>query len=93
MFDIFSGKAQEVKTELYKGDDVVWTGYVRPNLYDMGFEKSREVIQIECQDALSTLQYFPYKQTDKQIRTLLYIVNKVLERCNAYKTFYVSDNT
>ena len=93
MFDVYSGKAQDTKVELYKGIDLMWTGYVRPNLYDVGFEKRREVIQIECQDALSTLQYFPYKQTDKQVRTFLYIINKVLTRCNAYTTFYVSDNT
>ena len=93
MFDVYSGKAQDTKVELYKGIDLMWTGYVRPNLYDVGFERRRELIQIECQDALSTLQYFPYKQTDKQVRTFLYIINKVLTRCNAYTTFYVSDNT
>ena len=65
MFDVYSGKAQDTKVELYKGIDLMWTGYVRPNLYDVGFERRRELIQIECQDALSTLQYFPYKQTDK----------------------------
>nr|DAV01311.1 MAG TPA: hypothetical protein [Caudoviricetes sp.] len=48
MFDVYSGKAQDTKVELYKGDELIWTGYVRPNLYDVGFEKSREVIQIEC---------------------------------------------
>ena len=93
MFDIYSGKAQDTKVELYKGDKLMWVGYVRPNLYDVGFEKSREVIQIECQDALSTLQYFPYKQSDKQVRNFLYVINKVLEVCKSYKTFYVSDNT
>mgnify|MGYP007080867859 FL=1 len=48
MFDVYSGKAQDTKVELYKGNELIWTGYVRPNLYDVGFEKSREVIQIEC---------------------------------------------
>lgn len=93
MFDVYSGKAQDTKVELYKGDELIWTGYVRPNLYDVGFEKSREVIQIECQDALSTLQYIPYKQPDKQVRNFLYVINKVLSVCKSYKTFYVSDNT
>lgn len=93
MFDVYSGKAQDTKVELYKGIDLMWTGYVRPNLYDVGFERRRELIQIECQDALSTLQYFPYKQTDKQVRTFLYIINKLLAVCKSYKTFYVSDNT
>lgn len=93
MFDVYSGKAQDTKVELYKDSELQWTGYATPNLYDVGFEKRREVIQIECQDALSTLQYFPYRQTDKKVRTFLYIINKLLAVCKSYKTFYVSDNT
>lgn len=93
MFDVYSGKAQDTKVELYKDSELQWTGYATPNLYDVGFEKRREVIQIECQDALSTLQYFPYRQTDKKVRTFLYIINKLLAVCKSYKTFFVSDNT
>lgn len=93
MFDVYSGKAQGTKVELYKESELVWTGYATPNLYDQGFELVREKIQIECQDALSTLQYFPYRQANKQVRSFFYIIQKVLSKCNAYNTFYVSDNS
>lgn len=92
-FDLYSPSAQGTKVELYKGNDLEWTGYVTPNLYDMGFEKSIENIQVECIDALSTLQYYKYKQSDKQVRSFWYIINKILSKTNAYKYFYVSDNT
>lgn len=93
MFDIYSGTAQNTKVELLKDDNVEWTGYATPCLYDMGFALVRESIQIECQDALSTLQYFPYRQSDKQVRSFLYIVQKLLSKCNAYNYFYVAANT
>lgn len=93
MFDIYSATAQNTKVELIKDDNIEWTGYATPCLYNMGFALVRESIQIECQDALSTLQYFPYRQHDKQVRSFLYIVQKLLSKCNAYNYFYVANNT
>lgn len=93
MMDIYSATAQNTKVELLKDKEIVWTGYATPCLYDMGFALVRESIQIECQDALSTLQYFPYRQSDKQVRSFLYIIQKLLYKCNAYNYFYVADNT
>lgn len=92
LFDIYSSRAQDTKIELLKGDDVMFVGYVRPNLYDMGFEKRRETIQIECSDALSTLQYIPYSTDSKKTRSFYYIINKLIKACNAYKGFYISDS-
>ena len=60
IFDVYSSTAQGTKVELVKDSTIVWTGYVTPNLYDMGFEKDREEVEIECIDALSTLQYIKY---------------------------------
>lgn len=65
MFDIFQSKAQDVSVTLTdeKGN-VEWTGFVTSNIYDMGFEYVKEELEIECQDALSSLQYFKYKVID-----------------------------
>jgi hypothetical protein len=71
---------------------VVWTGYTTPNLYDMGFVEEREEIEIECIDALSTLQYIKYNSDKKAVVSFLYIIRKLLSNCNAYKTFYFSNN-
>ena len=92
MFDVYSSKAQDTKVELISNNEVQWVGYVRPNLYDMGFEKRRECVEIECADALSTLQYIPYRTTERKTRSFLYLINKLLKSCNAYKGFYISDN-
>lgn len=68
---------------------VVWSGYATPNLYDMGFVEDREGIEIECIDALSTLQYIKYSTVKKDIVSFLYLIRKLLQACNAYSNFYV----
>ena len=92
MFDIYSSGAQDTKVELITNNEIQWVGYVRPNLYDMGFEKRRECIEVECGDALTTLKYIPYRTSEKKVRSFLYIINKLIKSCNAYKGFYISDN-
>ena len=92
-FDIYSPKAQGSKVELTdESGAVVWTGYVTPNLYDMGFVEDREEIEIECIDGLSTLQYFKYKTEKKSVITFLQIIRKLLSSCNCYRYFYFPDN-
>lgn len=93
-FDIYSAKAQGTKVELLNDTGkVLWTGYATPNLYDMGFDEEREEVEIECIDALSTLQYIKYEATTKNVVTFLEVIRKVLSSCNAYNYFYVSNNT
>lgn len=92
-FDIYSPKAQGTKVELLDdGDTVVWTGYVTPNLYNMGFVEEREQIDIECIDALSTLQYIKYQSDNRDVITFLDIIRKLLQSCNAYSNFYFTNN-
>lgn len=94
--DIYSPAAQGTKVELYQvgnSDTLMWTGYVTPNLYDQGFSKHIEEVQVECIDALSTLQYFKYNTEEKSTVSLWYIINKLIKQCNAYSKFYISDNT
>ncbi len=58
----------------------------------MGFDEEREEIEIECIDALSTLQYYKYQSQNKQVKSMLDIIDYLISRCNAYRYFYISDN-
>ena len=94
--DIYSPGAQGTKVELYQmanTDQLLWTGYVTPNLYDQGFSKHIEEVEIECIDALSTLQYYKYNTDEKATVTLWHIINKIIGQCHAYSKFFISDNT
>lgn len=91
MFNIYQSKAQEVRVVLTdENGKVEWTGFVTPNLYDMGFESDKEELEIECQDALSTLQYFKYKVVDTKPKTqsFLAIIKNILKSKTPYKAMY-----
>lgn len=92
-FDIYSPKAQGTKIELLKDGQIQWTGYATPNTYDQGFDSSLETIQIECIDALSTLQYIKFLPSNKNVDSFINIIQYLIGKCNSYKYIYVSDNT
>lgn len=85
-----TGTGQDVKPL----EELEWTGYVTPNLYDMGFDEYLEEISVECIDALSTLQYIKYTPVTQQkdITSFISIIDHIIKQCNAYKYFYISDN-
>lgn len=93
LMDLYASGAQQVQVVLASGNTVYWTGYVTPNLYDMGFTYQRETIQVEAIDALSTLQYYRYQRSQTTVVSFLDIINKCLAQANAYTYFYFSTNT
>ena len=92
LFDVYTGKAQGTKVELFEDTSIVWTGYATPNLYSQGFVEDREEIEIECIDGLATLQYIKYKATEKKILSLAEILYKCLSQCNCYRFAYIPNN-
>lgn len=96
LYDLYSSKAQQNKVEVlnYMGN-MVWVGYTTPNLYSQGYENPIEEIEVECIDALSTLQYYDYTpiNSNKSIVTFIELINHLLSKCNAYSRFYISNAT
>ncbi|MBQ5864155.1 MAG: hypothetical protein IIW66_02025 [Bacteroidales bacterium] len=91
MFDIYQSRAQDVSVELKdENNKIEWLGYVTPNLYDMGYESAREELEIECIDALSTLQYFRYTPIDSKPKTNSFydIIKHILHTKTPYVAFY-----
>jgi len=91
MFDIYQSAAQEVKVVLTDEDNKLeWTGFVTPNMYDMGFVTDKEELEIECQDALSTLQYFKYQPIEEKAKTKSFaeIIRQMLRDKTPYTYMY-----
>lgn len=91
MWDIFQSKAQDVSVKLTdEQGNVEWTGFVTPNLYNMGYEADKEEIEVECIDALSTLQYFKYTSIESQPKTksFLDIIKHILKDKTPYTYMY-----
>lgn len=93
-FDIYSSTAQGTKVQLLKDSEIVWTGFITPNLYDQGFNEFRETISLEAIDGLSTLQYYKYTPVgkSKDIVSFISIINHLISQCHSYNYFYISDN-
>lgn len=51
-----------VQVNIYREGKVIWCGFATPNAYSQKFEDSYDEYELECQDALSTLQYFSYQR-------------------------------
>lgn len=93
MFDLYSSTPHQNPVKLLdSSDNVLWTGYLTPNLYDVGYTRVKEELQLEAIDALSTLQYFDYEPLgqNKDIVCILDIVKSLLTKAGGYTDFYVS---
>lgn len=93
LFDIYNPTAQGTRIELLDGNnDVVWTGYLTPNLYSQSYENEFESFDLEAIDALSTLEYFKYEpvSTTLGICSLQSVLVHCIEKCNAYTDIYLA---
>lgn len=96
-FDMYSSKAHDNRIILYNSkNDIEWTGYLTPNVYNNSWEGGNQKMEIEAIDALSTLQYFKYEcvnGSSKDVVSFTSILNKLLSKCDSYSKFYFSSNT
>lgn len=95
MFDLYSSTPHQNQVQLLDGsNNVLWTGYLTPNLYDMGYTKVKEELELEAMDALSTLQYFDYEPLgqNKDIVSFIDIIQSLLVKAGGYTEFYISSN-
>lgn len=63
MDDCFPSKATETAVRLIEDGtgNIKWQGYLKANVYDMGFEKENEELSLDASDAIAALQYRQYK--------------------------------
>ena len=63
MDDSFPNNATETSVRLIEDStgNVKWQGFLKPNVYDMGFENENEELSLDASDAIAALQYRQYK--------------------------------
>lgn len=94
-FDLYNKTAQGNKVILYdKNSNIVFTGYLTPNIYNMEYTSYLETMELEATDALATLKYLEYKSIDENrtIVSFASIIQNILNKCNAYSKFCISTN-
>ena len=62
---IFAANQNDVEVEIYEGNNLIFKGYVEPNIYSMPYAHEWDEISINCLDYLSVMQYS--KPTDNSI--------------------------
>lgn len=94
MDDIFSPYAQGTKVILKNNtkNTIEWVGYLTPRIYNQGYDQEYEVIELEAEDCLSTLQYIDYIEDvtahTKDIVTFKSILNRICDACGLLDGYY-----
>lgn len=100
MFGLYTGDAHGMPVTLYRGEvvnpaAVEWVGYVSPSLYDIGYTKYLEALDVDCVDGLATLAEYKYKPIGNNagIVSLLDLVRHCIAKCGCYTMMVLSTNT
>ena len=88
-FDLYSTYPHDRKVEIKdENNEIIWVGYITPNIYNQGFSQPYELVSIECIDGISTLQYFDYIPVNgngnESIVSLYDILVNIFYRCECY---------
>ena len=59
--DLFANNARDIQVKIYKANECVFAGYAEPNTFSQPYVNIVDEFSINCIDALSTLQYYNYK--------------------------------
>lgn len=71
--------------------DVEWTGFATPEMLNVEYDHITDCFSLNCQDALSTLQYENFERTD-QLETIQETLFKMLYKLGTYKDVYITNS-
>lgn len=93
-FDLYTEDPTGIKVTLTNEitNEIEWSGYVTPCVYDMPYDSHFEYIEIECVDYLSVLQNIKYEAVNnkRELRTWSYILNQLLQK-TGLKNLYITN--
>ncbi|MDR2919686.1 MAG: hypothetical protein LBV72_10035 [Tannerella sp.] len=86
---LFSTSARKHKVNLKRENDIIWTGFITPEVYSQDYSTNLFEFEIECISALSTLEYVKF-DLDAIIVSLFDLVKKAITLSEGdYKGLYV----
>ncbi len=60
---LYSTEYQKFKVNLKKDSNILWTGFITPEVYSQDYSNNVFELEIECISALATLEYIDYKKS------------------------------
>lgn len=93
MEDILPSHTHGTRVELYNETltRVEWVGFLTPKVYSQDYVREYEVIDLEAEDCLSTLQYISYTDDTaytKSIVTIKSILDRINDECELTDGYY-----
>ena len=61
--ELYAGNSRNIRVNIRKEGEIIFAGYVEANTFSQPFVSMVDEFSINCTDALSTLQYYKYKDT------------------------------
>ena len=78
--DLYTGQLLTPYVKIYKENQLIWFGFVTPNLYSQPYQKVYDNLTIECTDTLSTLANVDYTFLhNDRASTFLDVITHVLD--------------
>ena len=87
--DLFSTEYQMTKVDLYRGQDLLWTGFVTPDSYSQEYDSELFELEIECISAMSTLEYIDFSLNSDMPTFKELILDCISKSNGSYKHVYV----
>ena len=76
---MFSTAYREYRVTLRKDDQIVWCGFIKPELYTQDYTSETFILEIECMSAMSVLEFIDYT-TEGDSKEFVSIW-RILQRC------------
>lgn len=89
--DLFSANSHHVAVKLYRGNKLLWTGYVEPEVFTQAYVPIADKLSINCISAIGTLENIQYeKQTEDGFITAINLLRYIIRSANGgYEKIYI----
>lgn len=89
--DLFSVNSHHVAVKLYRGNKLLWTGYVEPGVFTQAYVPIADKLSINCISAIGTLENIQYeKQTENGFITAINLLRYIIRSANGgYEKIYI----
>ena len=91
LLGLFSINNQYAPVKLFKGDKLMWTGYIVPEQFTQPYKPTPDNISIDCISAIGTLENIQYeKQTENGFITAINLLRYIIRSANGgYEKIYI----
>jgi hypothetical protein len=79
LYEFYANNPKKIKAQLYKGTDLIWSGYNLPQQYEADYVRAPQTVRFTATDGLGLLknEKFTLTGTNTQLETIIYCIDKI----------------